>query len=331
MNERADATPETQAAGATSPTSDGGTQARTADEAAGDGAFVRLRLGIAYDGTDFNGWSRQPGLRTVQGVLETALATLFRRTSVVPRLTVAGRTDAGVHALGQVAHLDLPADAFASVTRPRRGHSPDGATAEAVLKRRVTGILGADADVVVTELVRAPVGFDARFSALWRRYEYRVSDASARRDPLERRRTVTVPRVLDAAAMDAAAGRLVGLHDFAAFCKPRAGATTIRTLQSYRWVRDGDGLLVASLQADAFCHSMVRALVGACVAVGEGRLDPDDAEQLLHAARRTSAFMVMPAKGLVLTEVGYPDEAEMELRAAQTRARRELHVDGVIG
>lgn len=331
MNERPDAAREAQPAGETA-TGVGGLDTGAAGEGTADeAAFVRLRLGIAYDGTDFNGWSRQPGLRTVQGVLETALATLFRRTGVEPRLTVAGRTDAGVHALGQVAHLDLPAAALASVTRPRRGHGPDGTTAEAVLRRRVTGILGADADVVVTEIARAPVGFDARFSALWRRYEYRVSDASARRDPLERRRTVTVPRVLDAAAMDAAAGMLVGLHDFAAFCKPRAGATTIRTLQSYRWVRDADGLLVASLQADAFCHSMVRALVGACVAVGEGRLDPGDPAELLQAATRTSAFMVMPAKGLVLTEVGYPDAAEMELRAAQTRARRELHVDGVIG
>jgi tRNA pseudouridine38-40 synthase len=298
---------------------------------AGEASVIRLRLDIAYDGTDFNGWSRQPGLRTVQGVLEDALATLFRRTGVVPRLTVAGRTDAGVHALGQVAHLDLPEGALASVTRPRRGHGSDGASSAAVLRRRLSGILGAGADVVVTEVVRAPVGFDARFSALWRRYEYRVADASAHRNPLERRRTVTAPRVLDAAAMDAAARSLVGLHDFAAFCKPRAEATTIRTLQSFQWVRDDKGLLIATLQADAFCHSMVRALVGACVAVGEGRLDAGEPAALLRAATRTSAFMVMPAKGLVLIEVGYPDDAELELRAAQTRARRELHVGGVIG
>ena len=298
---------------------------------AGEASVIRLRLDIAYDGTDFNGWSRQPGLRTVQGVLEDALATLFRRTGVVPRLTVAGRTDAGVHALGQVAHLDLPEDALASVTRPRRGHASDGASPESVLRRRLSGILGAGADVVVTEVARAPIGFDARFSALWRRYEYRVADASAHHNPLERRRTVTAPRVLDTAAMDAAARSLVGLHDFAAFCKPRAEATTIRTLQSFQWVRDDQGLLIATLQADAFCHSMVRALVGACVAVGEGRLDVDEPAALLRAATRTSAFMVMPAKGLVLMAVGYPDDAELELRAAQTRARRELHVGGVIG
>lgn len=244
-------------------------------------SVVRIRLGIAYDGTDFAGWSRQPGLRTVQGVLEEALATLFRRTGTAPRLTVAGRTDAGVHALAQVAHLDVEEEALAAVARPRRGQDAD-ATSEAALARRLTGILGADADVVITHAEPAPAGFDARFSAIWRRYEYRVADASAMRDPLERRRTVVHPGHLDVGAMDAAAATLVGLHDFAAYCRPREGATTIRTLQAYRWTRAEGGVLVASLQADAFCHSMVRALVGACVAVGEGRLDVDDPEALLE-------------------------------------------------
>ena len=299
-------------------------------EADAAASVVRIRLGIAYDGTDFRGWSRQPGLRTVQGVLEDALGTLFRRTGEAPRLTVAGRTDAGVHALGQVAHLDVGEAALMSVVRPRRGRDED-VSPEATLARRLTGIIGADADVVVTHAERAPAGFDARFSAIWRRYEYRVADASATRDPLERRRTLVVPRALDAEAMDAAAESLVGLHDFAAFCRPREGATTIRTLESYRWTRADDGVLVASLQADAFCHSMVRALVGACVAVGDGRLDAADPAALLRAAERTSAFTVMPAKGLVLTEVGYPDDHELEARAAQTRARRELHVEGIVG
>ena len=292
---------------------------------------VRLRLGIAYDGTDFSGWSRQPRLRTVQGVLEDALATLFRRTGVTPRLTVAGRTDAGVHALGQVAHIDLPVEALASVTRARRGHPEHDSAPAAVLARRLTGILGHDADVVVTHVEHAPAGFDARFSAVWRRYEYRVADASARHDPLERRRTVSIPRNLDIGAMDAASRALCGLHDFAAYCKPRDEATTIRTLQQYQWARRDDGVLVASLQADAFCHSMVRALVGAAVAVGAGRLDVDDPAALLDAAERTSAFTVMPAKGLTLMEVGYPDDHELEARAGQTRARRELHVKGLIG
>jgi len=302
-------------------------QEQATDDAA---SLTRIRLGIAYDGTDFNGWGRQPGLRTVQGVIEEALRTLFRRTGELPRLTVAGRTDAGVHALGQVAHLDVGEAALASVTRPRRG-TEGAASPEAVLARRLTGILGADVDVAITHAERAPVGFDARFSAVWRRYEYRVADAAAFRDPLERRRTVTHPRTLDETAMDAAARSLLGLHNFAAYCRPREGATTIRTLQSFEWRRATDGVLIASLQADAFCHSMVRALVGACVAVGEGRLAASDPRALLEAAERTSAFTVMPAKGLVLTEVGYPADAELEARAMQTRARRELHAHGIVG
>ncbi|WP_308797108.1 tRNA pseudouridine(38-40) synthase TruA [Agromyces silvae] len=295
---------------------------------------VRVRLGVAYDGTAFNGWSRQPGLRTVQGVLERALGTLFRRTGVEPRLTVAGRTDAGVHALGQVAHLDVPRAALDEVVRPRRGDTASGRATDpaGVLARRVTGILGAaDDDVVITHAELAPDGFDARFSAVWRRYEYRVADSAALRDPLDRHRTVWYPRELDVEAMDAAARTLVGLHDFAAFCKPREEATTIRTLQGFRWQRRDDGVLMASLQADAFCHSMVRALVGACVAVGERRLEASAVAALLAARERTSAFKVMPAKGLTLTEVGYPPDDELAARAAQTRARRELHIDGIVG
>lgn len=330
MNDRSDASAEAQPAGDMAAGAGGGADAGPEEVTDAAASVVRIRFGIAYDGTDFNGWSRQPGLRTVQGVLEDALGILFRRTGEVPRLTVAGRTDAGVHARGQVAHLDVADAALAHVARPRRGQDSDSSPA-ATLARRLTGILGADGDVVITHAERAPIGFDARFSAMWRRYEYRVADAAALHDPLERRRTVAHPRTLDAAAMDAAARSLLGLHDFAAYCRPRAGATTIRTLQAYRWERAADGVLIASLQADAFCHSMVRALVGACVAVGEGRIGASDPLALLRAAERTSAFKVMPAKGLVLTEVGYPDDAEMEVRAAQTRARRELHTEGIVG
>ncbi|WP_084003546.1 tRNA pseudouridine(38-40) synthase TruA [Agromyces aureus] len=308
-----------------------GEQTVAVADTAAEASVVRIRLGIAYDGTEFNGWSRQPTQRTVQGVIEEALGTLFRRTGAVPRLTVAGRTDAGVHARGQVAHLDVPERALSTVVRPRRGHDGERTGPAAVLARRLTGILGADADVVITAADIAPAGFDARFSAMWRRYEYCVADLAALRDPLARRATVAYPRTLDVEAMNAAAGSLLGLHDFASFCKPRAGATTIRTLQHFGWERRSDGVLVASLQADAFCHSMVRALVGACVAVGEGRLDASDPLALLRATERTNAFKVMPAKGLVLTEVGYPADDELEARAMLTRARRELHVDGVIG
>ncbi|WP_235833337.1 tRNA pseudouridine synthase A [Glaciibacter flavus] len=289
------------------------------------GSPVRIRLDIAYDGTDFNGWGRQPALRTVQGAIEAALGSILRRFGPAPSLVVAGRTDAGVHASGQVAHLDLTAEQCASLIRPQRDRNRGNDTDVAVaLQRRLNGIMGQDGDVVLTGARIAPPGFDARFSAIWRRYEYRVADAVATKDPLRRRSTAWYPGALDVERMDGAAAALCGLHDFAAYCKPRAGATTIRTLQSFRWAREADGVLVASLQADAFCHSMVRALVGACVVVGEGRLAPDDLIALRDASLRTSAFQVMPARGLVLTQVGYPDDLQLASRAEQTRARRVL-------
>ncbi|MEJ8285540.1 tRNA pseudouridine(38-40) synthase TruA [Curtobacterium citreum] len=280
---------------------------------------VRLRLDIAYDGAAFSGWARQPGLRTVQGALEAALATVFTRWGEPPLLTVAGRTDAGVHATGQVAHLDLSAEQWDALSAKRgSGRSPlDG------LVKRVNGIAAPEGDVVVSRASLAPDGFDARFSPLWRRYEYRIADADAPRDPRRRGHTVWHGASLDPAAMERGALRLLGLHDFATFCKPREGATTIRTLQEFRWDREPDGVLVARLQADAFCHSMVRALVGATIAVGEGRFGPERLEELRVAETRTSAFKTAPAKGLTLTEVGYPADGELAGRAEQTRARRE--------
>lgn len=280
---------------------------------------MRLRLDIAYDGAAFSGWARQPGLRTVQGALEAALATVFTRWGEPPLLTVAGRTDAGVHATGQVAHLDLSAEQWDALSAKRgSGRSPlDG------LVKRVNGIAAPEGDVVVTRASLAPDGFDARFSPLWRRYEYRIADADAPRDPRRRGHTVWHGASLDPAAMERGALTLLGLHDFATFCKPREGATTIRTLQQFRWDREPDGVLVARLQADAFCHSMVRAMVGATIAVGEGRFGPDRLEELRVAQTRTSDFKTAPAKGLTLTEVGYPADGELAGRAEQTRARRE--------
>lgn len=288
-------------------------------QSGGEVAGIRLRLDIAYDGAAFSGWARQPGLRTVQGALEAALATVFTRWGEPPLLTVAGRTDAGVHATGQVAHLDLSAEQWDALSTKRgTGRSPlDG------LVKRVNGIAAPEGDVVVTRASVAPDGFDARFSPLWRRYEYRIADADAPRDPRRRGHTVWHGASLDPAAMERGALTLLGLHDFATFCKPREGATTIRTLQEFRWDREPDGVLVARLQADAFCHSMVRAMVGATIAVGEGRFGPERLEELRVAETRTSAFKTAPAKGLTLTEVGYPADAELAGRAEQTRARRE--------
>jgi tRNA pseudouridine38-40 synthase len=235
---------------------------------------------------------------------------------------VAGRTDAGVHAAGQVAHVDLTAEQEAVLRKPHGKRPP--LSAEEALGRRLNGILGPVSDVVILGTSVAPEGFDARFSALWRRYEYRVADRASLRDPLQRHRTAWVSSDLDVVAMDMAAHGLLGLHDFASYCKAREGATTIRTLQAFAWRRDADGVLVAELTADAFCHSMVRALVGACVEVGEGKLGPGDLVALRDEKRRTSAFKVMPARGLTLMEVGYPEGPELALRAERTRALREL-------
>jgi tRNA pseudouridine38-40 synthase len=285
---------------------------------------TRLRLDIAYDGTRFSGWTRQPELRTVQGELEAALATVFRRHPPAPTLTVAGRTDAGVHATGQVAHLDLSDEQLAGLTARQRGKAPrpEEDPAEA-LRRRLNGIAGLTSDLHVARVALAPPGFDARFSAVWRRYEYRVSDTVAQRNPLLQSHTLWHPVALDSDAMDRAARALVGLDDWAAFCKPREGSTTVRTLQEFTWRRDATGVLIASVQADAFCHSMVRALVGASIAVGEGKLPAGRLVEIRDGRARGSEFIVAPAKGLTLLAVGYPDASELGARAAQTRARRD--------
>ncbi|WP_256794739.1 tRNA pseudouridine(38-40) synthase TruA [Terrabacter sp. Ter38] len=277
------------------------------------GSTLRVRLDLAYDGTAFSGWAAQPALRTVQGELTAALSTVLRSPEPV-RVTVAGRTDAGVHARGQVAHVDLDARAWAGL--PGRSDREPGAA----LVSRLGGLLGPD--VVVRRAAVAPVGFDARFSAVERRYLYRLADLDADRDPLRRHDTVWWRRPLDVAAMDDASRSLVGLRDFAAFCKQREGATTVRTLLDFSWVRLPDGVLAATVRADAFCHSMVRSLVGAVVPVGEGRRPADWPRALRDRAERTAGIHVMPPHGLSLEEVVYPDDDDLAARAAATRARR---------
>ena len=273
---------------------------------------MRLRIDLSYDGTGFKGWARQPGLRTVQGELEGALDTVLRTTGST--VTVAGRTDAGVHARGQVAHLDVEEELLLAAAG--RAGSPVES-----LVRRVNGVL--DPDLRLLGAGVAPEGFDARFSAIWRRYAYRIGDDPARLDPLTRNHVLAWPRPLDAEAMNAASEPLVGLHDFAAFCKKREGATTIRTLLDLDWARD-DSVLVATVRADAFCHSMVRALVGCLIAVGEGRQTSAWAAAVLSGRERSGGFSVAPAHGLTLEEVGYPDDAGLASQAAQARARRSL-------
>lgn len=275
---------------------------------------MRIRIDLAYDGGGFNGWAVQPALRTVQGHLEAALATALRLPDV--SITCAGRTDAGVHARGQVVHLDVAPEAVAESA----GRSRDPALA--ALQRRLNGIL--PPDIRVRCVVEAAAGFDARFSAVWRRYAYRIADDPALVDPLTRSHVLAWPRPLDVDAMNEAAALLLGYRDFAAFCKKREGATTIRTLLDLHWDRDAAGLAVATVRADAFCHNMVRALVGCMVAVGEGRQEPSWAGRVLTAALRDPGVVVVHAHGLTLEEVGYPADEELAAQALAARRVRTL-------
>ncbi len=306
--------------------------------AAGDQAG-RLRLDLSYDGSGFHGWSRQPGgLRTVQQVLEDALGLVLAQPGP---LTVAGRTDAGVHARGQVAHLDLPAAAWPALRRAARLEPAQNLSSDAQelfadaqdlsagewvaagesLRRRLAGLL--PADVRVRAVSRAPGGFDARFSALWRRYSYRVCDDPAAADPLRRHDTLWYPRPVEAARMNQAARACLGEHDFAAFCRLREGATTVRELLRLEWERPAPGLAVATVVADAFCHNMVRALVGGLLAVGDGRRPPGWLAGVLAAGVRDPAVHVAAPHGLCLEEVRYPPDAELAARAGLTRRLRQ--------
>jgi tRNA pseudouridine38-40 synthase len=236
------------------------------------------------------------------------------RLDPAPRLVVAGRTDAGVHARGQVAHVDLPAEALAAAPG-RSGREPLEA-----LRHRLFGVL--DHDLVVHRVSQAAAGFDARFAALQRRYAYRVSDDGTMLDPLRRREVLVGRGPLDLDPMNAASARLLGLRDFAAYCRQREGASTVRTLLEYSWSREA-GLLVARVVADAFCHSMVRALVGAVLEVGRGQRPVDWPAAVLAARVRDPAAPVVPAHGLCLEEVTYPPDALLGARVSQARARRE--------
>ncbi|MBS9371169.1 tRNA pseudouridine(38-40) synthase TruA [Rhodococcus sp. B50] len=272
---------------------------------------TRLRLDIAYDGTDFSGWARQPGRRTVCGEIEEKLSAIVRAPVL---LTVAGRTDAGVHASGQVAHVDVPTAAL-----------PDDPSRWI---RRLARFL--PRDVRVTGISVAPEHFDARFSAIRRHYEYRLTTAVYGAEPLRARDTVSWPKAVDLEAMRRASHSLLGLHDFAAFCKRREGATTVRELQRYDWTREGD-ILTAYVSADAFCWSMVRSLVGAALAVGEGRRSVDWITALLEERERAASVAVAPAHGLSLVRVDYPADEELAARNAATREMRGPITPGCCG
>ncbi|MBK7819546.1 MAG: tRNA pseudouridine(38-40) synthase TruA [Tessaracoccus sp.] len=269
---------------------------------------MRLRIDLAYDGTDFHGWAVQPGLRTVQGVLEEWIPRVLRLTDA-PQLVVAGRTDAGVHARAQVCHLDIDGD--------------DDRSAE--LLRRLQRVL--PADIVVSAVRPAPAGFDARFSAVWRRYCYRLVDEAVAPDPLLRNHIAQVRNGIDVDALNTGAQTLLGLRDFAPFCKPRDGATTIRELRELTAHRRVDGVVEIWLQADAFCHSMVRSLVGALTAVASGQRNLAWLEATAERDVRAPDVQVMPARGLTLEAVGYPADDQLSARALEARATRTLPVD----
>ncbi|MGO4190659.1 tRNA pseudouridine(38-40) synthase TruA [Arthrobacter sp. YAF17] len=285
----------------------------------GGGGFLRIRLDLAYDGGPFNGWAVQPGRRTVQGALEEALALLIRRPI---RVTVAGRTDAGVHARGQVVHVDLSEAEWLGLNR---GVELDPAVA---LLRRLRGALSRGLGdltgaIEVHRVSIASEGFDARFSALWRRYSYRIADGQARWDPLGRTSTLWHKEQLDVGLLNEGASQLLGLQDFRSYCKPREGATTIRELQRFEFARGADGVLVATVQADAFCHNMVRSLVGSALYVGAGVEKPAWLHERLLARQRDAKSVLAAPHPLVLEEVSYPTAGGLLARAELTRARRQ--------
>jgi tRNA pseudouridine38-40 synthase len=266
-----------------------------------EGGFLRLKIKLAYDGTNFSGWAKQPDRRTLQEEFEKAFATIVRRQC---ESIVAGRTDAGVHATAQIIHVDVPESTDLSD-----------------LAYRLNQLI--DRDVRVLELEAAPEGFHARFSALRRHYQYQIVDSNKVINPLDRYDRASWYRPLDLARLNEASSLLLGEHDFAAFCKYREGATTIRTLETFKWERKADGLLVAQVVADAFCYSMVRNLVGSAVCVAEGRFEPNWIAEMLANRERISDSMVFPAEGLTLVQVDYPNNAELIARASLTISRRD--------
>jgi tRNA pseudouridine38-40 synthase len=270
-----------------------------------ESGFLRLRLDIAYDGTNFSGWAKQPDRRTCQEIIETTISKIAR---VQVETVVAGRTDAGVHATGQVVHVDVPENLDLED-----------------LTYRINRIM--DEDLRITKISIAPPAFHARFSALRRSYTYKILDNNQVIPPLIRADIAPWYRTLDLNLLNEASALLLGSNDFAAFCKFREGSTTVRNLEKFSWIRDGAGLLIADVVADAFCYSMVRNLVGAVVCVADGRFQPDWVLQTLKNRERISDSLVFPARGLTLYKVEYPPDSELLERVKITVAKRESESD----
>lgn len=272
------------------------------------GGLTRFRINLAYDGTDFVGWAKQPKLRTVQGELLRALGTIFGGSENDYGMRVAGRTDGGVHAGFQVCHIDITEDQL-----NRLGRAPFSAS-------RLDGLL--PDDIAIIDISPAPEGFDARFSATGRSYHFGIADLSCKPDPKQARYVLSVSKELDAERMAIAGKNLVGLRDFGAFCKPREGATTIRELRQLDVEREPDGRILVTLSADAFCHNMVRSIVGALIAVGQGKLSVNELQEITKAAKRTSRFKVVDPHGLSLDDVQYPPDNQLAAQAEKARNMR---------
>jgi tRNA pseudouridine38-40 synthase len=275
-----------------------------------ESGFLRIRMDLAYDGTNYSGWSKQPDRRTIQSELESALQKLTR----IPVDTiVAGRTDAGVHATGQVTHVDIPDMENGPYAKKAEWKLED-------LPYRLNRIL--DEDIRILKVSIAPTGFHARFSALRRHYEYKIVDSNRSILPLRRFDVAPWYRPLNIDLLNASSALLLGEHDFAAFCKFRAGGTTIRTLETFEWKRNEDGYLVAKIVADAFCYSMVRNLVGAVVCVADGRFPTQWVKDVLGNRQRISDSLVFPSRGLTLVQVDYPSDDQLLSRIETTLRRR---------
>ena len=283
---------------------------------AGDsGGLVRFRVDLAYDGTDFAGWAKQPGLRTVEGDLVKMFEKVFGKSKTDFDMRVAGRTDSGVHAKHQVCHLDIPQKRLSRI-----GRDP--------LNAFRLNTLIAD-DLIILDIHQITSDFDARFSALGRRYRYTIVDPEFKKDPMLVRYALTHKRVLDVALMNLAAKELIGLKDFAAFCKPRAGASTIRNLTTFEVSRDPGGLITIDIHADAFCHNMIRSLVGSIMAVADGRLSIQDLIHVQKSGKGANKFKTIDAKGLSLESIDYPDPADYAKQANLNRVMREISDNSV--
>ena len=281
--------------------------------------LIRLRLDLAYRGAPFHGWARQPGLLTVQGRLEEALTLITRQPA---QLTVAGRTDAGVHARGQVAHLDVPKEFWLSLSRGRE--ESDELRGER-LRARLEGLAGRGLNgaLAIKQVRVVSRDFDARFSALSRTYRYLICDDPRAQDPcrLDIARTSSP---LEDEKMQVAAQALCGEHDFLPFAKPREGATTVRTLHSFTVSRPRDGIVQAMISADAFCHSQVRFMMGALIEIGRGKYDPNWIGELLAAGVRDQRVPLADGRGLTLWEVAYPPADQYASQAQKAKVVRTL-------